>query len=186
VTQGTNWTITRSVATLLLVAILSILSAGVIVHAQPSAPVSAQPSAGGWQFADEDEQMPGWREVLGAQAWDLGLFAAFTVLALVSFFRKSVALKHVTFAAAVLYLGFVKSQLISIVNIFALVDWSLPIFKYSLAWYLLATFTVLSTVLWGRLYCGRICAFGALTQLMDAVVPAQWRHDVPAKIERRA
>ena len=28
-------------------------------------------------------------------------------------------------------------------------------------------------MLWGRLYCGRICAFGALTQLMDAVVPAQ-------------
>ena len=78
------------------------------------------------------------------------LFAAFIVLALVSFFRKSVALKYVTFVAAVAYLGFSKSQLISIVNVFALVDWSLPIFKYSLAWYLLAAFTVVSTVLWGR------------------------------------
>ena len=86
---------------------------------------------------------PGWREIVGAQAWDLGLFAAFTALALVSFFRKSVTLKYVTFAASVIYLGFVKSQLISIVNVFALVDWNLPIFKYSLAWYLLAVFTVL-------------------------------------------
>jgi NosR/NirI family nitrous oxide reductase transcriptional regulator len=185
-------------ATVLIVGLLAWPSASAVVHAAQASTVSnGQPSAGstlstgpasagGWQFADEDEQSPGWRQVLGAQGWDLGLFAAFTALALVSFFRKSVVLKQITFAAAVLYLGFAKSQLISVVNIFALVDWNLPIFKYSLAWYLLATFTVLSTVLWGRLYCGRMCAFGALTQLMDSVVPAGWRHDVPARLERRA
>jgi polyferredoxin len=181
---------TRSIAALLILGIVSILSARAVVHARhvatPVRAQQAQPSAGGWQFDEEQEREPGWREVAGAQAWDLGLFAAFTVLAMVSFFRKSVPLKHATFAAAVIYLGFAKSQLISIVNIFALVDWSLPIFKYSLAWYLLATFTVLSTVLWGRLYCGRICSFGALTQLMDSVVPPKWRYDVPLKIERRA
>ena len=54
----------------------------------------------------------------------------FTVLAFVSFFRKSVALKYVTLAASVGYLGFDKSQLISIVNVFGLVDCNLPIFKY--------------------------------------------------------
>ncbi len=184
----------RRAATLILVAFLALVAARPVhagafaqpAAAQPAAAQPAQPAAGGWQFDDEQEKEPGWREIAAGQAWDLGLFAAFTVLALVSFFRKSVALKNVTFAAAVLYLGFYKSQLISIVNIFALVDWSLPIFKYSLAWYLLATFTVVSTVLWGRLYCGRVCAFGSLTQLMDSVVPARWRYDVPLKIERRA
>jgi polyferredoxin len=183
----------RRAATLILVALLALAArpvhAGAFAQpaaAQPAAAQPAQPAAGGWQFDDEGEKEPGWREIAAGQAWDVGLFAAFTVLALVSFFRKSVALKNVTFAAAVLYLGFYKSQLISIVNIFALVDWSLPIFKYSLAWYVLATFTVVSTVLWGRLYCGRVCAFGSLTQLMDSVVPARWRYDVPLKIERRA
>ena len=184
----------RRAATLLLVAFLALLAARPVqarALAQPAAaqPAAAQPeprAAGGWQFDDEQEKEPGFREIAAGQAWDVGLFVAFTVLALVSFFRKSVALKNVTFAAAVLYLGFYKSQLISIVNIFALVDWSLPIFKYSLAWYVLATFTVVSTVLWGRLYCGRVCAFGSLTQLMDSVVPARWRYDVPLKIERRA
>ena len=63
---------------------------------------------------------------------------------------------------------------------------SLPIFKYSLAWYLFAVFTVVSTVLWGRLYCGRICAFGALTQLMDPIVPRKMRVEVPVRIEKRA
>jgi NosR/NirI family nitrous oxide reductase transcriptional regulator len=43
-----------------------------------------------------------------------------------------------------------------------------------------------STVLWGRLYCGRICAYGAFTQLMDAFLPRRWRVDVPKSLEKRA
>jgi NosR/NirI family transcriptional regulator, nitrous oxide reductase regulator len=127
-----------------------------------------------------------WREVLGPQALDLTLLAAFIAFALVSFFRKSVPLKYAALVAAVGYLGFVKSSLLSISDVFRLTDLSLPPFKYSLAWYLFAGFVVVSTVLWGRLYCGRICAFGALTQLMDAVLPKKIRFDVPAWIERRA
>jgi NosR/NirI family transcriptional regulator, nitrous oxide reductase regulator len=86
----------------------------------------------------------------------------------------------------VIYLGIFRSQLISIVNIFGLITWNLPIFRYSLAWYLFATFTLASTVLWGRLYCGRICAYGALTQLLDAVVPARLRREPPRWLEERA
>ena len=41
-------------------------------------------------------------------------------------------------------------------------------------------------MVWGRLYCGRVCAFGALTQLMDKVVPARFRVAVPPALERRA
>jgi NosR/NirI family nitrous oxide reductase transcriptional regulator len=179
----------------LIVAFLFLVSADTLVHTQPAPPASdpgvparsaGQPSADPWQFADEGEQEPGWREIVGTQAWDLAGFAALTALALVSFFRKSVRLKTVTLAITVLYLGFAKSQLISIVNVFALLEWNLPIFKYSLAWYLLASFTVLSTVLWGRLYCGRLCAFGAMTQLMDRIVPPKWRRELPPWLEHHA
>jgi NosR/NirI family nitrous oxide reductase transcriptional regulator len=41
-------------------------------------------------------------------------------------------------------------------------------------------------VLWGRLYCGRVCAYGALTQTLDAVIPRRWRVEVPRAIEQRA
>jgi len=151
------------------------------------APASPAPAAQpGWQFDDEEEAAPGWREIVGAQAYDLAGFAGFTALALVSFFRKSVKLKYATFAVCVVYLGFMKSQLISIVNVFALLDWNLPVFRYSMAWYLLAVFTVIATVLWGRLYCGRMCAFGALTQLMDAIVPARWRRELPDRYDHQA
>ncbi len=151
--------------------------------AEPGAD-AAQP-ADLWEFEDEEESET-WSALLQDQALDLSLFVAFATLALVSFFRKSAALKYVTLVAAVAYLGFAKSQLISVVNLFSLVTGNLPVFRYSLAWYLFAGFTVVSTVLWGRLYCGRICAYGALTQLLDRIVPARLRLEVPPWLERHA
>jgi polyferredoxin len=94
-------------------------------------------------------------------------------------------------------MGFYKSQLLSVVNIFGTVSQllstqfavftaRLPPLSQNLAWYAFAIFAVVTTVLWGRIYCGRICAFGAFTQLVDAVVPARWQVRVPDWLERRA
>jgi NosR/NirI family transcriptional regulator, nitrous oxide reductase regulator len=127
-----------------------------------------------------------WGEILAPQALDLLLLSAFIALAMVSFFRKSVRLKFVALAAAVAYMGFVKSSLVSISDVFRLTDLSLPPFKYSLAWYVFVGFVVVSTILWGRLYCGRVCAFGALTQLLDPIVPRKMRLEVPVRIEKHA
>src|SRR4029077_10185912 len=116
-----------------------------------------------------------WGEILRPQLVDLALLTAVIALAMVSFFRKSLALKYVTFVAAVGYLGFTKSSLVSVSDVFRLTDLSGPELKYSLAWYLFMTFVVVTTVLWGRVYCGRVCAFGALTQLMDPIIPRKMR-----------
>jgi NosR/NirI family nitrous oxide reductase transcriptional regulator len=139
-----------------------------------------------WNFEDDDLAVPTWSEDLRDQAPDLLKFTAFATLALVSFFRKSETLKWITLGAAVLYLGVMQSQLITIVNVYALTEWNLPVFRYNLNWYLFAVFTLVTTVLWGRLYCGRVCAFGAMTQLLDKVVPARLRFDLPRRIEERA
>jgi polyferredoxin len=139
-----------------------------------------------WSFGGDEEVVETWGALLRDQAADLALFTGFATLVLVGFFRKSVWMKYVTLAAAVGYLGFSKSQLISVVNVYGMMTGNMPVFRYSLAWYLFAVFTVVTTILWGRLYCGRVCAFGALTQLMDRVVPARLRVEVPPWLERRA
>jgi NosR/NirI family transcriptional regulator, nitrous oxide reductase regulator len=151
-----------------------------------SLPVEAGQDAGGWNFDEDEEEVATWADDIRAQAVDLIAVGAFLVFAFVSFFRKSVPLKYATLVGAVAYLGFYKSQLISIVNVFGLFGGNLPIFRQNLAWYLLAIVTVVSTVLWGRVYCGRLCAFGALTQLMDRVAPNRWQIKVPRALERRA
>jgi NosR/NirI family nitrous oxide reductase transcriptional regulator len=145
-----------------------------------------QPADDPWDFPSDEADLETWSTLLADQGVDLALFAAFATLALVGFHRRSVPLKYVTLAASVLYLGFAKSQLLSIVNVFGLMTANLPVFRYNLAWYLFAGFTVVSTVLWGRLYCGRVCAYGALTQLLDRIIPAKLRLDVPRRIEQRA
>ena len=133
-----------------------------------------------------DPIVESWGEILGPQALDLALLSAFLGFAMYSFFRKSVRLKYVTFVAAVGYMGFAKSRLVSVVDMFAVADLSLPIFKYTLPTYLLWVFVIGSTILWGRVYCGRICAFGALTQLMDPIVPRKMRFEIPVRIEKHA
>ena len=168
--------------------VLLLVAAPGVPAAQPAPAIPDQPDSEVdlWQFEDDEEEVEAWGTLLRDQAGDILLFVAFATLALISFFRKSVRLKYVTLVAAVVYLGFSKSQLISVVNIYAVLTGNLPVFKYSLAWYLFAGFTLVSTVLWGRLYCGRVCAYGALTQLLDRVVPARLRVDVPKWLERRA
>ena len=137
-----------------------------------------------WGF--EEAATETWADILAPQYLDIALLTAFLVLAWVSFKRKSVPLKLVTFALAIGYMGFAKSYLISITNIFSVIDWNWPVPKYNIAWYLFFGFTVVSTILWGRLYCGRICAYGALTQALDVILPAHWRFEVPRAIEKRA
>ena len=101
------------------------------------------------EFKDEAAEVATWGSLLRDQAIDLALFVTFATLALVSFFRESVGLKHVTLVAAVLYLSFSKSQLISVVNVHGVLTGNLPVFKCSFAWYLFSGFTLVSTVLWG-------------------------------------
>ena len=127
-----------------------------------------------------------WQDILAPQWLDLVLMAVFVTVAMIGFFRKSVRLKYATFVLAVGYMGFSKSHLISVVDIFGVLDRNLPIAKYNIGYYVFGVFVIGSTVLWGRVYCGRICAFGAMTQLMDAVVPARLRLEPPAYMERHA
>jgi NosR/NirI family nitrous oxide reductase transcriptional regulator len=148
--------------------------------------VHAQEKKDGWNFSDEEETAPTFIQDLKDQALDLTLFSAFATLAMIGFFRKSEVLKWITMGAAVVYLGFLRSQLITIVNIFGLTHWTLPVFRHNMTWYLFAVFTLVTTILWGRIYCGRVCAFGSMTQLLDKIVPARLRYDVPKRIEQRA
>ena len=152
-----------------------------------SAPAAAAADEGdGWNFEDEEEKEPTWFELIEQQSVDLGVFTAFVILAMTGFFMKSEKVKVATLIASVIFLGFGRSQLYSITNIFSLLTGNLPIFKHSLFWYFFATFTLGTTVIWGRLYCGRVCAYGAFTQLMDLVVPKKLRYTVPVKIEQKA
>jgi NosR/NirI family nitrous oxide reductase transcriptional regulator len=135
---------------------------------------------------DAEAAEAGVMAALAEEAWGLALLGTFFALALWSFISNSERLKIVTLVVAVGYLGFFKNNLVSVVDILSVVDGNFPTFRYSVRWYVLGLFAIVTTVLWGRFYCGRICAFGALTQLMDRLLPARWRMEPPKWLERRA
>ena len=143
-----------------------------------------QPEVDPWGF--DEAPVETFADLLRPQLPDLVALVVFFTFAYISFRRKSVPLKYATLVASVAYMGFYKSSLISITDVFRLMQADLPLFRSTLTWYLLAGVTVVTTVLFGRFYCGRVCAFGALTQLMDAVLPARLRFEVPRAIELRA
>jgi NosR/NirI family nitrous oxide reductase transcriptional regulator len=166
-------------ARLLALAFLFVVATTTLLRAQP--PTSPDP----WGF-DDDAKVETWSDILRPQALDIALTAGLIGFALFSFSKRSKVLKYATLVLTVGYLGVMKSTMISVTDIFRVVDLNLPEFKYSVAWYLFAGFTVVSTVVWGRLYCGRLCAFGAFTQLLDATVPRRFRIEPPLWLERRA
>jgi polyferredoxin len=150
------------------------------------AQAEAQPEADPWGFAEEEEAEPTLAEHFADQWVDVALFVGFAALAMAGFLRKDDRVHVATLVAAFAYLGLYKSEIVSIVNVFSIFTLNLPIFAYNMEWYAFAVFTLATTILWGRVYCGRVCAFGALTQLIDRVVPARLQWKVPRTLERRA
>ncbi|MGD8340461.1 MAG: 4Fe-4S binding protein, partial [Gammaproteobacteria bacterium] len=139
-----------------------------------------------WNFDDFEDVDPTLLELAIEQTPDILIFTAFTALAMVSFLRKSVPLKYVTLILSVGYLGLYKSYLLSITNVLGSLTGNFPLHAESIVFSALVIFGVVTTILWGRVYCGRICAFGALTQLIDAIVPSRYQLEIPPALERRA
>ena len=170
------------------------MSSWVVAASLPAAGNDRLYSAGGgsrrrrwFDFPDEEEDAPTWADDIRAQALDLGLVVAFLALAFVSFFRKSVPLKYVTLVAAVVFIGFWKSQLISIVNVFGLFGGNLPIFRYNLAWYLLAAITArLDGPVGTRLLRPDLRVRRADAADGSRCCRRTWQFNVPRAIERRA
>ena len=157
---------------------------GAISQPADDQPLSLDDLAALDALLEEDTAAP---TIFDAQAiTDLVALTLVVLFAFVSFQRKSEPLKVASLVISVAYLGFVKASLVSIVDIFGALQLSLPTFSTAMAYYLLIAITVVSTVLWGRFYCGRVCAFGALTQLMDRIVPSRYRVELPPWLDRRA
>ncbi|MEQ1897361.1 MAG: 4Fe-4S binding protein [Vicinamibacterales bacterium] len=156
--------------------------------AAPVAAPAAGDDDGGWNFDDEEEEERALTtaEIVKPQIVDIVAFTGLMVLCMVSFFKKSEKLKVATLVYTLVFLGFLRSQLYSVVNIFGLMTLSLPIFSHSIFTYMFWGVTLGTTVVWGRIYCGRLCAYGALTQLMDTFVPQKWQLKIPVKVEQNA
>ena len=103
----------------------------------------------------------------------IGAVALAIALGLASLLAGSPALRWAAFAVSLGTLGLWQKTWLSAVNLANALLWRWPAWREHLPWYLLFGAAVATAAFWRNLYCARLCPFGALQELLHALLP--WR-----------
>jgi len=127
------------------------------------------------------EASTGWAQAVGNPIHYL-IVALFATAAVGHWLRLS-WLRYVTMAAAIPILGFWGRSMVSVMHFVDLFTGRIPWSAARVSWYLLLIPALVAAFLVGRLYCGWLCPFGALTELLGRLVPFKLR--VSERLDRR-
>ncbi len=111
-------------------------------------------------------------------------------LVMLAFLRKSSPLRWTALTITLFYLGFFDGGFLSVSHITGAMLQGPQIFLSNLPMLMLVTFTLITTLLWGRVFCSSLCPFGALQDFITRFLPRrmlprrwqqlkvpQWLHD---------
>jgi len=96
-------------------------------------------------------------------------------LAFWSFFKKNESLRYFILGLSFAYLGIFMGGGFSINDILRLLSFHSPVFLNNLYWYSLVVIAIGLTIFAGRFYCGWLCPFGAITEVLYRLVPIEWK-----------
>jgi ferredoxin len=137
-------------------------------------------------FAGEEDETVLAR-TLGQTSWvRFGLLVLLLALAMAAFFSKRVGLRWLVLGGTLIVLGFGGVGFLSVSHITSAIKVGPAVFLEDLPLLLFVTFTVLTTLLWGRVFCGHLCPFGALQDFLDRIIPERFKRQLPAGVHRRA
>jgi hypothetical protein len=134
---------------------------------------------------DEEETLLG-RTLASTSWWRVGAMAAILALATAAFAAKKRNLRWVALGATIAYLGFLDGGFLSVSHITSGIKVGPSVYLSDIPLLLLVAFTVVTTLFFGRVFCGFLCPFGALQDLMEKVVPKRFRRELPRAIHERA
>ena len=107
-------------------------------------------------------------------------------LVLYAFFAKSVRVGGVTLGVTLIYLGFFDGGFLSVSHITSGIIVGPGVYLRDMALLFMIGFTVVTTLLFGRVFCGFLCPFGALQDLITRIVPRRLQRSFPQRIHDRA
>lgn len=115
------------------------------------------------------------------------LLSIILLLVMLAFLRKSAALRWTALSATLLYLGFINGGFLSVSHITGALAQGPGIFLNNLPVLMLVTFTLLTTLIWGRVFCSSLCPFGAVQDIISRFTPRRWqKRQLPQYIHDRA
>jgi ferredoxin len=133
-----------------------------------------------------DEEEAG-ESLLASASWiRVGWVVLVIALALLAFLTKNAALRWVSLATTMIVLGWIDGGFLSISHITGLIWVGPSAITSDLPLLIMAGFTVLSVLVWGRVFCGYLCPFGALQDFVDRLLPARLKRPLPKKLHRIA
>jgi NosR/NirI family transcriptional regulator, nitrous oxide reductase regulator len=115
----------------------------------------------------------------------LPLLAIF-YLVMAAFINKSSRLRWMALGVTFVYLGFVDGGFLSVSHITNTLNLGPSMILGDLPLLMIVSFTIVTTLIWGRVFCSSLCPFGALQDMLSRIVPRRWQKTVPAVIHDRA
>jgi hypothetical protein len=137
-------------------------------------------------FEDEPEETVLGRTLATTSWLRVGAMALVLALAAGAFAAKLRWLRWTALAATVIYLGFLDGGFLSVSHITSGIKVGPSVYMSDIPLLLLVGFTVVTTLFWGRVFCGFLCPFGALQDFMERVIPKRFRREMPRGVHERA
>ncbi len=123
----------------------------------------------------------------GVTPWtDVMLLLALFALVMGAFLSKKAPLRWAALSATLLYLGFYKNGFLSVSHITSVIKLGPEALTNNLTTLMIVVFTLVTTLLWGRVFCSSLCPFGAVQDFIARFAPKKWRIKVPQKIHDNA
>ena len=138
-------------------------------------------SENGWLkkfFAD-----PPW----GETPWQkVGLLLLILAGCMTAFFTKRATIRWLTLLLTFSYLGFIDGGFVSVSHLVNIIKLGPAFLLSNLPLLLIFSFTAVTTLLWGRIFCSSLCPFGALQDFITRFGPRRWQRRVPQGIHDNA
>lgn len=112
---------------------------------------------------NQNEQTSWGNGLLKIDIWILFLIVG---LAIFGYFTKSQITRYLSFGLSIAYIGFVKGGGISINNLVSISQGHFPTFQDNAYFYGLLVVAIIFTIFLGRFYCGWVCPFGFILELL--------------------
>jgi len=133
-----------------------------------------------------------WRQLQNNPPWgvtpweQVGMLVLVLALVMAAFLSKRAALRWIAMTVTLIYLGFVSNGFVSVSHIVSAITQGPANFLNNLPLLIILVFTLVITLIWGRVFCSSLCPFGAVQDFIARFTPKRWQWQLPQTLHERA
>jgi ferredoxin len=116
----------------------------------------------------------------GVTAWEkVAIIGLIFTLVLIAFFTKNAKWRWAALLSTLAYLGFMEAGFLSVAHITGVLTQGPSAFLNNLPVTMIVVFTLVTTLIWGRVFCSSLCPFGAVQDIITKLTPRSVRNKLP-------